>query len=54
LYGFAICFLIILGVLAAITGGSSVPRAVLRITFLGTVAMGLTAMVGYLFNVNLG
>ena len=53
LYGFAICFLIILGVLAAITGGSSVPRAVLRITFLGTVAMGLTAMVGYLFNVNL-
>jgi hypothetical protein len=34
-------------------GGSSVLKAVVRITFWGTVAMGLTALVGYLFNVNI-
>ena len=54
LYGFAIIFLIILGSLAAKTGGSSIGRAILRITFWGTVAMGLTALVGYMFNVNVG
>tara|TARA_R110000850_G_scaffold187918_2_gene313702 strand:+ start:34 stop:750 length:717 start_codon:yes stop_codon:yes gene_type:complete len=52
LYGFALFFLIILGALAAKTGGSSIAKAVIRITFWGTVAMGLTALVGYLFNVN--
>ncbi len=54
LYGFAIFFLIILGALAAKTGGSSVRKAIIRITFWGTVAMGLTALVGYLFNVTFG
>jgi len=54
LYGFAIFFLIILGILAARTGGSSIPKAIIRITFWGTMAMGLTAFVGYLFNVNVG
>jgi vacuolar iron transporter family protein len=54
LYGFAIFFLVILGSLAAKTGGSNVTRAVIRITFWGTVAMGLTAFVGYLFHVNAG
>ncbi|MEK9604237.1 MAG: VIT family protein [Flavobacteriaceae bacterium] len=53
LYGFALFFLVILGALAAKTGGSSVTKAVLRITFWGTVAMGLTALVGHLFGVNL-
>jgi vacuolar iron transporter family protein len=53
LYGFAIIFLIILGALAAKTGGSSIKKAVLRITFWGTAAMALTALVGYLFGVNL-
>ncbi|WP_026753408.1 VIT family protein [Sediminibacter sp. Hel_I_10] len=53
LYGFALFFLIILGALAAKTGGSSIGKAVLRITFWGTVAMGLTALVGYVFGVNL-
>lgn len=53
LYGFALLFLIILGALAAKAGGSSVRRAILRITFWGTVAMGLTAFVGYLFGINL-
>jgi VIT1/CCC1 family predicted Fe2+/Mn2+ transporter len=54
LYGFAIIFLIILGSLAAKTGGSNIKKAVVRITFWGTAAMGLTAFVGYLFGVNLG
>ena len=54
LYGFALFFLIILGALAAKTGGSNIGKAVLRITFWGTVAMGLTALVGYMFNVNVG
>ncbi|MDA8886064.1 VIT family protein [Bacteroidia bacterium] len=51
-YGFAIAFLILLGSVAAKTGGSNVWRAVLRITFWGTLAMGLTALIGYLFGVN--
>ncbi|MCL5246834.1 VIT family protein [Cellulophaga sp. 20_2_10] len=53
LYGFALLFLIILGALAAKTGGSSIGKAIARITFWGTIAMGLTALVGYLFNVNI-
>jgi VIT1/CCC1 family predicted Fe2+/Mn2+ transporter len=52
LYGFAIVFLVILGAMSAKTGGSSVPKAILRITFWGTIAMGLSALVGYLFGVN--
>ena len=52
LYTSALFFLIILGATAAKTGGSSIRKAVLRITFWGTVAMGLTALVGYLFGVN--
>ena len=52
LYGFATLFLIILGALAAKTGGSSIVKAIIRITFWGTVAMGLTALVGYFFGVN--
>ncbi|MDM8158853.1 VIT family protein [Labilibaculum sp. K2S] len=51
LYCFAIFFLIILGALTAKTGGSSVSKAIIRITFWGTIAMGLTAFVGYLFGV---
>lgn len=53
LYGFAIVFLIVLGSLAAKTGGSSIGKAIIRVTFWGTIAMGLTAAVGYLFGVNL-
>jgi VIT1/CCC1 family predicted Fe2+/Mn2+ transporter len=54
LYGFALLFLIVLGALAAKTGGSNIWKAILRIAFWGTVAMGLTALVGYMFNVNVG
>lgn len=52
LYASAIVFLILLGAVAAKTGGSSVLKAIIRITFWGTVAMGLTALVGYLFGVS--
>ncbi len=54
LYIFAIVFLIVLGIIAARTGGSNIKKAIIRITFWGTAAMGLTALVGYLFGVNLG
>lgn len=52
IYVSAIFFLIILGALAAKAGGSKVGIAILRITFWGTVAMGITAFAGYLFDVN--
>ena len=53
LYGFSIIFLVILGSIAAKAGGSSIVKAVVRITFWGTIAMGLTALVGSLFGVNI-
>lgn len=51
-YGFAIVFLMLLGTIAAKTGGSPAWKAVLRITIWGTVAMLLSALVGYLFGVD--
>lgn len=51
LYGCTIVFLIILGTMAAKTGGSSMTKAILRITIWGTIAMGLSALVGYVFGV---
>lgn len=53
LYGFTIIFLIILGTIAAKTGGSNILKAILRITIWGTIAMGLSALVGYLFGVRM-
>lgn len=52
LYGATIIFLIILGATAAKTGGSSIPKAIARITIWGTIAMALSALVGYIFGVN--
>ena len=52
LYAFSIVFLILLGTIAAKTGGSSVSKAIIRITVWGTLAMGITAVVGYFFGVN--
>lgn len=49
LYSFTIIFLIILGVISAKTGGSGIKKAILRITIWGTIAMGLSALVGYIF-----
>jgi len=51
LYAFTIIALIILGAIAAKTGGSSILKAVVRITIWGTLAMGLSALVGYVFGV---
>jgi VIT1/CCC1 family predicted Fe2+/Mn2+ transporter len=48
-YVFALIFLITLGITAAKAGGSSVKKAVWRIAFWGTIAMGVTAFIGYLF-----
>jgi vacuolar iron transporter family protein len=47
LYGFTILFLIILGTISARTGGSSMKKSIW-----GTLAMGISAFVGYLFGVN--
>ena len=52
LYGFTILSLIILGIISAKTGGSSIKKAIVRITIWGTLAMGASALVGYLFGVN--
>tara|TARA_R110000751_G_scaffold29734_1_gene76276 strand:+ start:1555 stop:2268 length:714 start_codon:yes stop_codon:yes gene_type:complete len=52
LYGFTIFFLIILGATSSKTGGSNIGKAIIRITIWGTIAMGLSAFVGYLFGVN--
>ena len=51
LYGFTIFFLVILGITSAKTGGSSIKNAVIRITIWGTIAMLLSAFVGYIFGV---
>ena len=50
--GFTLIFLIILGTVSAKTGGSSVGKAILRITIWGSIAMILSAVVGYIFGVN--
>lgn len=52
LYGATIVFLTILGITAAKTGGSSVSKAIIRITVWGTIAMGISALVGLLFGVS--
>ena len=51
-YGFAVLFLAVLGAIAAKAGGSNILTAVLRISFWGTVAMVITALIGHLFGVN--
>ena len=52
-YLLAMIFLIILGTFGAKVGGSSVTKGIIRITFWGTVAMGVTAYIGHLFGVNM-
>ncbi len=51
LYGSTMVFLILLGATAAKTGGSNIAKAIFRITIWGSIAMGLSALVGYLFGV---
>lgn len=50
-YSFATIFLALLGAVAAKTGGSGMVKGIVRICFWGTIAMGITAGVGYLFGV---
>jgi vacuolar iron transporter family protein len=45
----SIVFLAMLGALAAYTGGASMMKSMLRVTFWGAAAMALTALVGSLF-----
>jgi vacuolar iron transporter family protein len=52
IYGFTMTFLIVLGTISAQIGGSSMGKAIARITIWGTIAMGVSAFVGYLFGVN--
>ena len=52
LYGFTIISLVILGGVSAKTGGSSMKKAIVRIVIWGTIALVLSALVGYLFGVN--
>ncbi len=47
--GTSLLFLAILGALAAQTGGASILKGAVRVTFWGALAMGLTAGVGALF-----
>lgn len=51
IYGFTIFFLSLLGAISAKAGGASISKAVIRLTFWGTIAMGLSAWVGSLFDV---
>jgi VIT1/CCC1 family predicted Fe2+/Mn2+ transporter len=51
LYGFTIVSLVVLGVVSARAGGSSVAKAIVRIVIWGSLAMGLSGLVGYLFGV---
>ena len=51
-YVIALIALVILGYTSAKTGGTNTMKPIVRITFWGTVAMGLTAVVGYLFGVS--
>lgn len=50
-YLFSIAFLALSAYVSAVAGGSNIWRAVIRICFWGTIAMAITAIVGYLFGV---
>ncbi|WP_036155374.1 VIT1/CCC1 transporter family protein [Maribacter forsetii] len=51
-YAFAVIFLAVLGAIAAKAGGSNIYKAMLRISFWGTVAMAITALIGHWFGVS--
>ena len=50
-YLFSMVFLAVTGIVAANVGGSHIVKGVLRVCLWGTIAMGITALVGYLFGV---
>ncbi len=51
IYGSSLLFLIILGYVSAKAGGAKPLRPILRLVFWGTVAMGITILVGHFFGV---
>lgn len=51
-YVLSIIFLMILGAVAAKTGGSIIRIAISRIAFWGTAAMAMTALVGHIFSLS--
>jgi VIT1/CCC1 family predicted Fe2+/Mn2+ transporter len=53
-YFFSIIFLALSGAIAAKAGGSGIVKGIARICFWGTIAMGISALVGYLFGVKTG
>lgn len=53
LYGFTLIFLVILGIASAKAGGSNIQKAILRIAVWGTLAMGISGLVGYIFGVRM-
>lgn len=53
-YSLAVVFLALSGAVASKAGGSDIWKGILRITFWGTIAMGITALVGYLFGARMG
>ena len=52
-YAFALLFLVVLGAIAARAGGSSVKKAILRIVVWGTIAMAMSAAIGYFFGMEI-
>ena len=54
LYSFSIVFLALSGTIAAKLGGSNITKGIIRICLWGTIAMAVTAFVGYLFGVKTG
>ena len=50
-YCFSILFLAFSGIIAAKAGGSNITKGIIRICFWGTIAMGITALAGYIFGV---
>ncbi|WP_411289413.1 VIT family protein [Mariniphaga sp.] len=51
-YGFSIMFLALSGTVAAKVGGSPISKSVVRICIWGTIAMIMSALIGYLFGVS--
>lgn len=52
-YGFSILFLALSGTIAAKVGGTIIRKSVLRICIWGTIAMVMSALIGYLFGVSI-
>tara|TARA_B100000508_G_scaffold140085_1_gene139973 strand:- start:62982 stop:63692 length:711 start_codon:yes stop_codon:yes gene_type:complete len=51
IYGTSILFLVVLGYVSAKVGGAPPGKAILRLVFWGTIAMGITILVGHYFGV---